>query len=560
VRADRPGPTRTESATWARVGRRFRAPLLLLQFPPEVAFGFLGRVLPTHEPIELSIEAHRIPARQALDLLHGARSVANAELVAGGGTDASELEVERSSAEELGRLVARRTQELWKVGVRLTAIADARPRVEAVRSRLSERLGALGFRVRIPRYEVARALAPAAPGESVPRPSGYWQMLPTDGLAALFPFSDESIVEPHGILVGLALADASPVFLDRWQHASQSWGLFGTTGSGKTFAAGLYLLRSRWLRPGLEVIVLDPLGEFAGLVRALGGTPIELGAGGARLNPLDPATTGGDRAEKASRVGAMLRAAFPSLTDEEGASLDAATSRLFERGGPEPTFHDLTDEVSRGPTVPPRLGSLLEPFRSGSLRSVDGPTNVDPDDPLVSVGFRGVPDEHMAFHLSYVLDWAYGRLRKRPGPKLLIVDESHLLLRHGATADFLDRVVRHVRHFGAGLLLLSQSPEDFLARPAGRGVLRNLYATAFLRLPEVSEAARAFFGLTGPEAEWLPHARLPREAGYAESLWRIGELHLPLALIASSPEFELLSRTLGSPAEGEPGAARTGAL
>jgi hypothetical protein len=166
---------------------------------------------------------------------------------------------------------------------------------------------------------------------------------------------------------------------------------------------------------------------------------------------------------------------------------------------------------------------------------------------LVSVDFQGVPDEQMPFHLTYVLDWAYGRLADRSGGKLLVVDEAHLLTRHAATEDFLDRVVRHVRHFEAGLVILSQNPDDFLTRPAGRSLLRNLYATGFLRLPEVSSETRAFFGLSGPEAEWLPRARLPRETGYSESLWRIGELHLPLAIVASTPEYEFLESTLGRP-------------
>jgi len=180
------------------------------------------------------------------------------------------------------------------------------------------------------------------------------------------------------------------------------------------------------------------------------------------------------------------------------------------------------------------------------LRALDGPTNARPTASVVSVDFRGVPDDQLPFHLTYVLDWAYGRIASSPGPKLLLVDEAHLLARHSATEEFLDRVVRHVRHFDAGLLVLSQSPEDFLTRPAGRSLLRNLYATAFLRLPEVSVEARAFFGLTAPEAEWLSRARLPREVGYSESLWRMGELHLPLAIVASTPEYELLEATLGS--------------
>ena len=537
----------TEAPTFWRVGRSYRAPLLVHRFPPEVPFGFVGRLLPTYESIELTVEAHRIPSPNALEMVQGARAVAEAELASGGNDGrVAELEVERASAAELGQAVARRTQDLWKVGLRFVVLSPTRPQVEAKRSRLAERLAAIGFRSRVPRYEVRETLVPPELSAAEPRPAGYWHTLPTDGLASLFPFGDETLLEPGGVLVGLALSDASPVFVDRWSHASYSWGLFGTTGSGKSFAAALVLLRTRWLRPETSIAVLDPLGEYSLWVESLGGSVIRVADGvGGGLNPLDPVTTGGDRREKAARVGTMLRALFPSLRDEESAELDAAVTQLYERGPAVPTMSDLQDRVAEWAGPWSRLATLLEVFRSGSLRVLDGPTTAHPTASVVSVDFRGVPDDQLPFHFTYVLDWAYGRLATNPGPKLLLVDEAHLLARHPATEEFLDRVVRHVRHYDAGLLVLSQSPDDFLIRPAGRSLLRNLYTTAFLRLPEVSAETRAFFGLTAPEAEWLPRARLPRETGYSESLWRVGELHLPLAIVASTPEYEMLEATLG---------------
>lgn len=276
-------PAPVEAPTWWRVGRSYRAPLFIRQFPPEVPFGFLGRILPTSETLELSVEAHRIPSSNALEMLHGARAVAEAELASGGnGGQTAELEVERASAEDLGHAIARRTQELWKVGIRFVALGPTRPHVEAKRTRLSERLSAIGFRLRIPRYEVREALLPADLSASEPRPDGYWHTLPTDGLAALFPFGDETLLESGGVLLGLALSDASPVFVDRWSHASHSWGIFGTTGAGKSFAAALCLLRTRWLRPDVSIAILDPLGEYSALVEALGGSVIRVadGAGG----------------------------------------------------------------------------------------------------------------------------------------------------------------------------------------------------------------------------------------------------------------------------------------
>jgi len=547
ARRDRTAPV--EGTTWLRRGRSYRAPLLVQKFPSELPFGFLGRVLPPRGEIDVTVEAYRIPSARALEVLQGARAVAESELSGGhGGSETAVIEAERDSAEELGRAVARRTQELWKVGLRFVVRGPSRIRVEAERVRFADRLAALGFRSRVPRFETREALRSFQFTGSDVRPAGYWQTLSTDGLATLYPFAEESVLEPGGVLVGIALSDSSPVVLDRWSHGSYSWGLFGMTGAGKSFAAALLLARTHWMRPDSDLLILDPLGEYGEFVRGLGGSVVSVAGGrGGHWNPLDPATTGGDREEKAARVGTMFRALFPTLRDEERALLDTATNQLLRRGASVPTFDDLAAELPAGDGTG-RLRTFLDVFRSGSLASLNGPTTVGPLNGPVDVDLSGIPDDQMGFHLTYLLDWLYGRMRDRPGPKLVLVDEAHLLARHEATAEFLDRVVRHVRHFDAGLLLLSQAPDDFLRTASGRSLLRNLYATAFLRLSEVSAETRAFYGLTPAEAEWLPKARLPREAGYAESLWRIGGWHLPLAVVATTPEYEFLERRLGHPA------------
>ncbi|MCI4360064.1 MAG: DUF87 domain-containing protein, partial [Thermoplasmata archaeon] len=370
--------------------------------------------------------------------------------------------------------------------------------------------------------------------------------LHTDGVAAFFPFVDEAVTEPGGVLVGILLDDAGPVFLDRWSHSSYSWGVFGATGAGKSFFTALTILRSLWMRPELEIIVLDPLGEFAGFARRLGGRVLSVADDrDGRWNPLDPTTTAGDRVEKAGRVGTVLRALFPSLRDEEVAVLDTALRRLYDRGPEVPELGDLVDEVGRAPGATDRLRALLEVFRSGSLRHLNGPTTVDWAPGLTVVNLLGVPEGHLPFHLAYLLDAVYGRVRARAGPKLVVIDEAHLLARDPATGAYLDRLVRHLRHYETGVVLASQNPDDFLGNEQGRSLLRNLRATFLLRLAQVSPEAGSFFQLTPAEGEWLPRARVPRETGYAEALLRFGPAHLPIALIASTPEVALLQGSLG---------------
>jgi hypothetical protein len=521
---------------------RWDGPVVLRTLPREVPFGFLSRLLPTSRSLELRLQLHRISRDRAIEAVRSARAVAETELDAGHAVEVAELELEAESAHDLERRLAANEQRLFRVGLSLHAVASNPGTLERDRAELLRRLAALGFGAGVPRYESASASGPPAFDGGEPRPRGYWHTLPTDALAAFFPFVDEAIVETGGVLVGLLLDDATPVFLDRWRHASYSWGIFGATGSGKSFAAALLALRTRWMTPGLEVYVLDPLGEFDGLADALGATAVGLGPSApARFHPLE-VESAGEPGEKAARVATALRALYPSLADEETATLDAALGRLYESGS-RPTFARLAALVG-AERDPGRLPALLEVFVSGSLRYLDRPVAAPPPTGSLVVGLHDVAPEHRAFQLTTVLDALYARIRRTDGPKLLVVDEAHLLAKDPATADFLDRLVRHVRHHRTGVILLSQNPDDFLGTDGGRSLLRNLRATLLLHLPEVSDSTRRFFGLTDAEAAWLPKTRLPKEAGYSEGLLRFGPSHLPLAVIASTPEYELLGRAL----------------
>ena len=536
-----------EGRSWLRRGLQVDAPVLVMDLPPAVPFGFLGTILPTSEPVELRVVLRKLSRNSALDVAEKAAAVAEADLetrVNSPGARPSELQHDAESARELAARVAARDQELWRVGLSFHARGRGRHQAEETRSRLIHRLQELGFRARLPTFETG--LIPRDPDadEIPPRPKGYWHTLATDAVAALFPFVDESVHEPDGILVGLLLEDANPIFLNRWAHGSHSWGIFGSTGSGKSFAAALWSVRTRWVCPATQLLFVDPLGEFSRLARALGGSVITVGPEGpGRLNPLDPASTGGDRHAKAGRVGTMLRALFPSLTDSEGALLDARLSQLYREGPEMPVWSDLADGLARRPGAE-RLHDLLDVFRQGSLRYLDGPTTVTLEGSPLTLDLHAVPPEQLPFHLTYTLDALTARLRIDDRPKLLVVDEAHYLVRHPATAEFLDQLVRHIRHYRAGLLLLSQSPDDFLTTAPGRSLLRNLRATVLLRLAEVSAGTREFFQLTPAEVEWLPKTKLPGEVGYSEGLLRSGASHLPFAIVASTPEFEWLGSLL----------------
>jgi hypothetical protein len=55
--------------------------------------------------------------------------------------------------------------------------------------------------------------------------------------------------DPHDVLIGLLLDDASPVFLDPFQVPKRVLGIIGDHESGGSFAASLIQLRAKWCYP-----------------------------------------------------------------------------------------------------------------------------------------------------------------------------------------------------------------------------------------------------------------------------------------------------------------------
>lgn len=538
-----PASIETPGGVWA-LGR-WRVPEVVRRFPRVVSTPALVPVGRSDLRAKTVMRLRPLSTPEALRRVREDRAHLEAELSAlrsDADPRAMELRQEGESTERLeSDLVGRRTR-LWEV---LLGFSEGSPGLGGATRAMGRLKGDLlerGFRFHSGRWRAPELERSLEPGGSAA--AELFHVLPEEGVASLLPLWEDRWAESRGALLGVHARHGTPVFVDRFQHPSHSSAIFGQTGSGKTYASALGWIRLRWFRPDLSVFVLDPLGGLAHVVRALGGKVLRVGATGAAgesINPLDPSTTGGDRRAKASQVGVMFRALCPSLTDEEAAILDLTVSRLYEApGGSVPRLSDLIRALSEVPRPPERLLALLAPGVAGSLRSLDQPTTIDLGHQLLGFDLSSVTAGELPFFLTLLLDLVYGELRRRSGPKLVVLDEAHYLARAPATAAFLDHLVRHVRHFGAGLELLSQVPEDFLLDPSGRSVLMNLDSVLVLRLRDGGASMSSLLELQDGELSFLRQAALPRESGYSEGLWRTGSVHLPLAILASPEEDRLL--------------------
>src|SRR3989338_8719457 len=129
----------------------------------------------------------------------------------------------------------------------------------------------------------------------------------TEPLSTTFPFVSSELTSNDGILYGINRHNNSLILFDRFQMENANAVVFAKSGSGKSYAVKLEVLRSLML--GADVIAIDPENEYKHLSDSVGGSFLNISLNSdSRVNPFDlPRGIEGETNED------VLRAAVVSL-------------------------------------------------------------------------------------------------------------------------------------------------------------------------------------------------------------------------------------------------------
>lgn len=378
----------------------------------------------------------------------------------------------------------------------------------------------------------------------------------TQGLMSMFPFSSAELTHESGVLVGVSQHTGSPIILNRFlqpQIKSPNTGIFGTTGSGKSYFAKIEMLR--WSYLGVPVMVLDPSGEYRRVCEGLGGTNIEISLDSNHvINPLDfsNAVRPGHNPlrEKIAFITELLGV---MVRDRDGAGngviYDAVTKKIVDNALQE-TYRqfgylaeDPETQMSATSEQMPRLSDLYsmlermsrfdpDPMNQERLRPLlaamgtyvndgalaplfDQLTTVDLRSHFINFDYSGLPPQYLPLAMHLVLEYIrtsfFTREQQRSGVKrLLYVDEAQILMKELETAHFLEYTARTCRKYGIGLTVMTQNVgvftrnDDGSENKAGTGILSNCTIKVLLKQePNEERAVREAFDLTQSEVSRL---------------------------------------------------------
>lgn len=397
-----------------------------------------------------------------------------------------------------------------------------------------------------------------------------------------FPFINDTILEQGGVLMGTNVADNTPIILDIYnRNNGYNKLVIGNIGSGKSFSEGQYLIRHKMTNPDDNIIIIDPMGGFIGVTKAIGGERIVVN-GNETINPLQLTKTPDHILE---RKGDQLNPYRMKLEDvrwffnrffeehdtnigsDQWAVLDRAIKKAYRSKGitPDPQTHD-----NPSPTIRDVMGILgtiaenpdefaetssseevefweknasyllmsLEPFREGNeLDNLVGETDLEIDSSRPTYIDMQQMDgrEDLGLMMKIVFSMIYEEIKSADCRTIVAIDEAHKIIGNEQAADHWQEIFRHSRHHDASIHLLSQEFEDFFgtedatedrANEAAKTMANQCTVHRIHRVNNVNRRlAKEALDLTDDHIDFIENAVAGEEGkGYTTALLNIDDI------------------------------------
>ena len=315
-----------------------------------------------------------------------------------------------------------------------------------------------------------------------------FRTLTTESLAVLMPFRVQEVYDRHGIYYGQNVISKNMMIADRRRLLNGNSFILGVSGSGKSFTAKNEIT-NLILGTDADIIIVDPEREYAPLIRALGGSVIEISATSSNhINAMDMSRDYGETdpiIEKSQFLQSLCEQIIAGHKFAKGQQsiIDRCTEnvyRFYQQGnyqGTPPTLQDFREELLKQPEPEAKSLALeLELFTRGSLNTFAKQTNVDTNNRLICYDILELGEQLRAIGMLVILDSILNRItqnRQKGKQTFVFIDEIYLLFMHEYSAQFLFKLWKRVRKYGAFCTGITQNVLDLMQSHTARTMLSN---------------------------------------------------------------------------------------
>jgi len=360
-----------------------------------------------------------------------------------------------------------------------------------------------------------------------------------------------------------------PIHFDRFSSSmvNANMAIFASSGAGKTVATSEFIMRD--LGMNRDVVIIDPKGEYAGLVDELGGTNIRIHEGSdVTLNPFQLGTGPSDSLNTRKQslpaffemmIGTISDAGFAILEDcvnvtylKKGITDDRLTwsreppvmSEFYEvlysyvNGSIEGAEHfDHSERVSAL-----ALARKIKRFATGTYRSFyDGQSTIDFGGKLINYDISSVPKDVQNGVMYLIMSQMYDYMSaKQRGNRTLYIDEAWAIL--ASNAEHVHNMMKTCRSRRMGIVAITQDLADVMKSGIDEAILNNVGTHIVMKMSaDYGNILGKKIGLTSAQSAELP--RLQKGEGYIVTNGNAMKFRIPVSerelnLIESSVDFK----------------------
>jgi type IV secretory pathway VirB4 component len=441
------------------------------------------------------------------------------------------------------------TEKLFDVGLYISIYADKEDDLNKLESEIRSLLESRLIYIKPALFQQEQAFRSVLPIGKDELNIHY--KLNTSPLSSFFPFVSFDLTSDKGILYGINRHNSGLILFDRYSMPNYNSVTFATSGSGKSYATKLEVVRT--LMFDTEVIIIDPEREYENLSEALGGRYFNISLTSEHhINPFDIPSVREDespesvlRSQIVSLVG-LFRIMFGGLTPEEDAIIDRAITETY-------ALKDITGERSFEGIEPPLLSDFelvlagmeggeslvqrLTKYTKGTWAGfINQPTNVDINKKLIVFSVRDMEEELKPVAMYIITNYIWSAIRRVLKKRLLVVDEAWLMMKEEDTASLLFGLAKRGRKYFLGISTITQDVGDFLRSPYGLPIITNSSIQLLLKQsPSSIDLVQQTFNLTDEEKYLL----LESEQG--EGIFFAGLKHVAIQIKSSYTEHQIIT-------------------
>lgn len=514
--------------------------LFISGYPFVASSGWLDSLIHFNHNADISYHIHEVDALLALPQLRRKitelESTRRAKMNKGAIID-SDLTDPLDSAIELRDKIQRGQEKLFQMSVYVSLRADSLEELDKTTKMLENALAARLFAIKTARYQQLEGLQSILPrGEDQ---LAQKRNLDSSSAALAFPFMSSELVQEDGILYGVNNSNNSLVILDRFSLNNANSIVFAQSGSGKSYATKVEILRQ--LMQGTKVIVIDPEREYKNLTESVQGTYVKISAKSKeKINPFDLAVTAHNSEQLSEHTQDLIEVISlmaGGLTQRERAAVDKAILKAYEDapGNEPPLLEDLHAALATLGQL--ELNEKLDKYLTGSLAGVlNRPTNIDLSNRLVVFDIKDLPETLRQIMMMIISNFVQNQVKARPEKRLLVIDEGWLLLQHEESARFVSGLVRRARKYYLGVSIISQQANDFLHSDYGRAIASQSSLRILMRQDTTTiKHVVSEFNLSEYEADYL------LTCGRGDALIIADQNHVAVKVVASDKEHPLIT-------------------